>query len=75
MRRKRKNTSINLCPTSLSPCISKTEDCSLDIDGLDDFLDLFDKDEIVYLDSDTVEFDRFDFDGESTKVYVFKSQQ
>jgi len=53
----------------------KTEDCSLDIDGLDDFLDLFDKDEIVYLDSDTVEFDRFDFDGESTKVYVFKSQQ
>ena len=64
-----------LMPDVVIPMHFKTEDCSLDIDGLDDFLDLFDKDEIVYLDSDTVEFDRFDFDGESTKVYVFKSQQ
>lgn len=29
MRRKRKNTSINLCPTSLSPCISKPKIAAL----------------------------------------------
>lgn len=49
----------------------KTKNTTLDIDKLDEFLDLFDKDEIVYLENDTVEFDRCDFDGESTKVLVF----
>ena len=64
-----------LMPDVVIPMHFKTDDCQLDIDGLDDFLRLFDKDEIVYLDEDFAEFDRFDFDGESTKVFVFKSQQ
>ena len=43
-----------------------------DIAKLNDFLELFDDEDIVYVDSDTVEFDRADFDGESTKVYVLE---
>ena len=42
------------------------------LDRIDDFLDYFDKDDIVNIEGETVEFDRYDFDGESTKVLVFK---
>jgi hypothetical protein len=33
---------------------------------------LFEDDDIVYVEGNTVEFDRADFDGESTKVYVLE---
>lgn len=62
-----------IMPDIVIPMHFRTRDCVFDIDKLTQFLDLFDKDEIVYLDSDTVEFNRSDFDGESTKVYIFKS--
>lgn len=60
-----------LMPDIVIPMHFKTRESSLNIDRLDGFTDLFDKDEIVYAENDTVEFDRFDFDGESTKVLVF----
>ncbi len=39
-------------------------------DDLDDFLDLFDKDDVEYADENELEFDRTDFDGERTRVIV-----
>lgn len=61
-----------IMPDIVIPMHFKTRDINIDIDKAYDFLDLFDKDDIVYTDSDSIEFDRFDFDGESTKVIVFK---
>lgn len=61
-----------LMPDIVIPMHFRTKDCELDIDRVDDFLDYFDKDDIVTVEGDTVEFDRYDFDGESTKVIVFK---
>jgi Predicted Zn-dependent hydrolases of the beta-lactamase fold len=64
-----------LMPDVVIPMHFKTKDCKFDIAELDDFLDLFDRDEIEYLDVNTVEFDRYDFDGESTRVLVFSDMQ
>ena len=50
----------------------KTKDCEFDIDKINEFLDLFDDEQIVYADGSTVEFDRADFDGEDTKVLVLE---
>lgn len=61
-----------LMPDIVIPMHYKTRDCSLDISRLNEFLDLFEDEDIVYIESDTVEFDRADFDGESTKVYVLE---
>lgn len=61
-----------IMPDVVIPMHYKTKDCDFDIAKVNEFLDLFDDDDIVYLDTDTVEFDRADFDGESTKVYVLK---
>lgn len=61
-----------LMPDVVIPMHFKTKECDLDIDRVDEFLDLFDKDDIEFIEGDTVEFDRYDFDGESTKVIVFK---
>lgn len=60
-----------IMPDIVVPMHYKTRDCQLDIDKVDEFIDLFDDDDVVYLDSSQKEFDRDDFDGESTKVYVF----
>ncbi|MBD5092594.1 MAG: MBL fold metallo-hydrolase [Clostridiales bacterium] len=59
-----------LMPDVVIPMHYKTKDCDLDIDKVGEFLDLFDDDNIIYAESDTVEFDRADFDGEVTKVLV-----
>lgn len=59
-----------LMPDIVIPMHYKTKDCDLDIDKVGEFLDLFDDENIVYAESDTVEFDRADFDGEETKVLV-----
>ena len=61
-----------IMPDVVIPMHYKTKDHSFDIAKLNDFLDLFDDEDIVYVESDTVEFDRADFDGESTKVYVLE---
>lgn len=59
-----------IMPDVVIPMHYKTKHCEMDIDRLDAFLKLFDDESIVELDSDTVEFDRGDFNGESTKIIV-----
>ena len=61
-----------IMPDVVIPMHYKTRDCAFDIARLNEFLDLFDDEDVVYTESDTVEFDRADFDGESTKVYVLE---
>ena len=61
-----------IMPDIVIPMHYRTKDCELDIDKVNQFLDLFDDDDIVRVEGDTVEFDRADFDGESTKVYVLE---
>jgi hypothetical protein len=59
-------------PDVVIPMHYKTKDCDFDIDKVNEFLSLFEDDDIVYVDSNTVEFDRADFDRESTKVLVLE---
>lgn len=59
-----------IMPDVVIPMHYKTKDCEFDIDKVNEFLSLFDDENIVYADSCTVEFDRADFDGEETKVLV-----
>lgn len=59
-----------IMPDVVIPMHYKTKDCEFDIDKVNEFLSLFDDENIVYADSTTVEFDRADFDGEETKVLV-----
>lgn len=61
-----------LMPDIVIPMHYKTKDCDLDIDKVGEFLDLFDDENIIYAESDSVEFDRADFDGEETKVLVLE---
>lgn len=59
-----------IMPDIVIPMHYKTKDCEFDIDKVNEFVNLFDDENVVYLDSATVEFDRADFDGEETKVLV-----
>ncbi len=61
-----------IMPDIVIPMHYKTKDCDFDIDKINQFLDLFDDENIIYCDGDTVEFDRADFDGEETKVFVLE---
>lgn len=61
-----------IMPDVVIPMHYKTKDCEFDLAKLNDFLDLFEDEDIVYVEGDTVEFDRADFDGESTKVLVLE---
>ncbi len=61
-----------IMPDIVIPMHYKTKDCEFDIDKVNEFLSLFDDENIVYADSSTVEFDRADFDGEETKVLVLE---
>ena len=58
-----------IMPDIVIPMHYKTKDTDLDIDKVDDFLRLFDEEDIVRLDSNIIEFDRR-FDNDSTKVIV-----
>lgn len=60
----------NIMPDVVIPMHFKTKHTELDIDKLDSFLKLFEDDQIVEADSHTLEFDRYDFNGDSTKVIV-----
>lgn len=64
-----------IMPDIVIPMHYRAKDVKLEIDKVNDFLELFDDDQIVYIDGDTVEFDRADFDGESTKVIVLEKSQ
>ena len=62
-----------LMPSVIIPMHYKTDDVDLDIDGVDAFLDYFDEDDIEYVETGKVEFDRADFDDEYTmKVLCFE---
>lgn len=60
----------HIMPDVVIPMHYKTKHTELDIDKLDAFLRLFDDDCIVEEESDTLEFDRYDFDGAGTKIIV-----
>lgn len=60
-----------LMPDIVIPMHYKTPSCELDIDKIKSFLQLFDDEQIVYVDGDTIQLARDDFDGEMTKVIVF----
>ena len=64
-----------IMPDIVIPMHYRTKDSIMEIDKVSDFIDLFPEEDIVYADSDTVEFDRADFDGESTKVIVLDKVQ
>ena len=64
-----------LMPDIVIPMHYKTENSELDVDGVDGFIDLFDEDQIVYVDGETLELDREKFEGDSTKVYVFSDKK
>lgn len=59
-----------LMPDVVIPMHYRTRDCVMDIDKIDNFLKLFDDEQIVYADK-AMTFDRTDFDGENTKIIVF----
>lgn len=61
-----------IMPDVVIPMHYKTKDCEFDLDKINEFLNLFDDENVVYAESETVEFDRADFDGESTKVLVLE---
>ncbi|NLZ25231.1 MAG: MBL fold metallo-hydrolase [Clostridiales bacterium] len=63
-----------IMPDIVIPMHYKTKDSALDIDKVNEFLELFDEEDIVYCNSDTIYFDRSDFDGEKTKVIVLEKQ-
>ena len=61
-----------LMPSVIIPMHYKTDEVELDIDGVDAFLDLFDKEDIEYVEEGKIELDRSDFDDDySMKVICF----
>ena len=61
-----------LMPNVIIPMHYKDDSIELDIEGVDAFLDYFDKDDIEYVTDGKVEFDRSDFDDDySMKVICF----
>ena len=42
----------------------------MDIGKIDDFIDYFDDENIVYIDDNSIELNRTTFDDERTKLYV-----
>ena len=60
-------------PSVIIPMHFKTDDINIDIEGVDSFLDYFDKDDVEYVTDGKVEFDRSDFDDDySMKVICFE---
>lgn len=62
-----------LMPDIVIPMHYKTEDCTIDLDDADAFLDMFDEEDITYVEGDSIILDRTQFDGDySTRVVVFR---
>ena len=62
-------------PDVVIPMHFKTPSSEIDVDKVDDFLDLFEEEQLIKVDGDTFEFDREFFDGESTRVIVFNADK
>lgn len=60
-----------LMPDIVIPMHFKTPNCELDIEKRNAFLQLFDDEQLIYVDGNEVEFDRSHFDGDCTRVIVF----
>ncbi len=61
-----------IMPDVVIPMHYKTKDCDFDIDKVNKFVNLFDDEQVEYVEGSTVEFDRADFDGEQTKVLILE---
>lgn len=61
-----------LMPDVVIPMHYATKDTMLDISSVDDFLDLFEDEDITYINGNSIELNRNDFDAENTKLIVFK---
>lgn len=59
-----------IMPDVVIPMHYKTKDCEFDIDKVNEFISLFDDENVIYQEGCTVEFDRADFDGEETKLLI-----
>lgn len=60
----------NIMPDIVIPMHYKTKHCEMEIDKVDPFLKLFETDQIIEAESPTLEFDRYDFNGDSTKIIL-----
>ncbi|MDE6189292.1 MAG: MBL fold metallo-hydrolase [Clostridia bacterium] len=63
-----------IMPDIVIPMHFKTPNSEVDIDKLDEFLDLFDEEQIVKIDGRTLEVDRAYFEEDHTKVIVFNDE-
>ncbi len=61
-----------IMPDVVIPMHYKTKHTDYDIDKVDNFLRLFDEESVIETDSDTLEFDRYDFESDSTKIIIPK---
>lgn len=61
-----------LMPDVVIPMHYKTSDSQLNIDRVESFLRLFDDESVVFANSDILEFERDDFEGDFTKVIIPK---
>lgn len=61
-----------IMPDIVIPMHYKTKKCEFDIDKVDEFIKLFDDEEVIEIDGDEIEFDRTKFDDESTKLVILK---
>ena len=52
----------------------KTSKSEVDIEKLDEFIDLFDEEQIKVIDGQSIEFDRAHFESDSTIVIVFNQE-
>ena len=59
-------------PDVVIPMHYMMEGYNTEFDELDEFLDLFPKKSIEYVEENEIQFDRTDFDGEKTRILVLK---
>lgn len=64
-----------LMPDIVIPMHYETPSCRIDIDKVDRFLELFDEEQIVRVEGDTIEVHRDYFDSDCTKVFVFSDEK
>lgn len=63
-----------LMPDVVIPMHFKTSKSEVDIEKLDEFIDLFDEEQIRVIDGQSIEFDRAHFESDSTVVIVFNQE-
>ncbi len=63
-----------MMPDVVIPMHFKTSKSAVDIEKLDEFIDLFDEEQIRRINGQSIEFDRAHFDSDSTVVIVFDQE-